>query len=246
MKLLPVTWLESIDSTNSYIKRKLERGDTLPSGTVISARTQTAGRGRNSRIWNQAPGQDIAVSIYLNLSQEPASLLPLPLVIGLATRQTVENLGICANVKWPNDLLVSGRKISGVLMENVPARAPGSHIIIGIGLNVNMPQADSQRIDKPATSLAIELGHQLDMPQVLEQLLGSVEFYLGEFLRDGFTKLRENWLTATADLGAPVAVETPGGRIVGSIASVGKSGELIIKNPAGELVEIWAGDVTRL
>ena len=247
MELLPVKWFDKLDSTNTYLKHALHSPGRPRNGTVIAAKEQTAGRGRNSRIWSQAPGQDIAMSIFMNLDICPMKILPLPLIMGLAVKQILENYGVHARLKWPNDLLVMGHKICGILMETQTAPDKTLDVIVGIGLNVNMTEDQAGQIDKPATSMRIVTGEKFDVTEVLENMVASVNYYVNCWLEKGFEELRKQWLVSTDDIGAPVSVEQVGHpRLVGAIASIGDRGQLVIKNPAGQLQEVWAGDVCRI
>lgn len=238
-----VEWLERVDSTNAELARRALRS-TLDDFTVLVTADQTAGRGRLGRTWSAPPGATIAVSIFL---RPGAGTSWLPLLAGLAMTRAVRGLipdgGARTELKWPNDVLVDGDKISGLLGE---IAADGA--VMGAGLNVAM--TEEQLPVATATSLTLA---GADPDGLAERAL---EAYLGEFERawrsfadahfDVEAGLRGAVSAACGTLGRQVRVELPGGRErYGSAVAIDREGRLVVRNDTEELV-VAAGDVTHV
>lgn len=167
-------WLDSIDSTNSEALRRLPE---LPSGTVLAAREQTAGRGQRGNRWFSEPGRNLTFSIVLKDLPLPASeAVKLNYLASLAVASYLESRGVGAAIKWPNDIYVEGRKICGMLIENTlspEGRLAAS--VLGIGINVN--QLQFSRLAN-ATSLALCTGKAYDVPAELDAFLAVFEALL--------------------------------------------------------------------
>ncbi len=245
MKFGPVIWFDSLGSTNVHLRRMLSEDASLRSGTVIAARQQTEGRGRGERSWVSTAGKDLTFSFFLRAEVEPASLSSLPLVAGLGVAEALEKVGVRGRLKWPNDVLVGGRKICGILSEHTGADSGGSAgAIVGVGVNVNMNEAESARIDAPATSVFIETGRCVEVDYVLELILEGLGSWIERWERGGFAAVRNDWLAASDDVGRAIKVmEVGGGSRSGTFAGVGEMGELLLRDAGGREHRIWAGDV---
>lgn len=163
-------WLDTIDSTNSEALRRLP---DLPSGTVLAAREQTAGRGQRGNTWFSEPGKNLTFSIVLkNLPLAAAQAIRLNFLFSVAVADFLQDRGVEAAIKWPNDIYVGKRKICGMLLENTLCTTGLAASVIGIGLNVN--QTAFPRLAN-ATSVALELDQvqpmEWDLAQTLECLL---------------------------------------------------------------------------
>ncbi|MFH1003141.1 MAG: biotin--[acetyl-CoA-carboxylase] ligase [Chloroflexota bacterium] len=209
-------------------------------GTVILADEQTEGRGRLGRRW-LSPRGNVAFSVVLRPGRAE-----LPSLIMLAALAVVRSLravtGLDGQVKWPNDVLINGRKVCGILTESALKEATVDYAIIGIGLNVNLPAADLAGITPAATSLAVELGRAVPRRDLICRLLLEMEqLYLS--LRGGGS-LYQEWRDNLVTLGKPVRVTV--GRVVyeGVAEDVARDGRLRLRQPDGRMVDITAGDVT--
>ena len=234
-----------IDSTNRAAAALAENG--APHGTVLVAEAQTQGRGRLGRGWLSPPGMNLYVSILLTRSYPPSVLTWLPLVAALAVLQTVRKMtGLAAQLKWPNDVVVSHgegvRKLAGVLVE-----AMNQAVIIGIGMNLNMPiDAFPDDLRSAATSLLIETGRSTDRAEFLAQLLWEAEQLFEEIVANPEVS-RAAYRTACETLGKHVRVELAGsGQVEGAAEGIAADGALQIRMPDGRLLEIRAGDVVHL
>jgi BirA family biotin operon repressor/biotin-[acetyl-CoA-carboxylase] ligase len=207
------------DSTNERAKELAAAG--APHGTLVSADEQTAGRGRQGRMWTAAPGEALLLSLVL---RSPDELVPLRAAVAVA-----ESLPITAQIKWPNDVWVGGKKISGILVEGRPQEG---WAVLGIGLNV-ATRVFPEELSEIATSLALE-GATLSREEVLDALFVSLERQLAADAADVLAAWRER----DALLGAPVAWN--GGR--GKGAGITDAGALRVETDAG-IVELDAGEV---
>lgn len=219
--------LPSAGSTNAVVAERARDGE--PGGLVVVAEQQTAGRGRLDRTWSSPPRAGLTLSVLLR-PELPADRWPwLPLWGGLAVARAVrEQTGVDAVLKWPNDVLVDGRKLAGLLAE-VPCAGA---FVLGIGLNVT-----SRPDELPAggTSLALEGATTTDRDTLLRALLRSLTDVLAEAAPDGYRAL-------CASLGTQVRVELPGGGSVeGLAAAVDDAGRLVVDGTAYS-----AGDVVHL
>jgi BirA family biotin operon repressor/biotin-[acetyl-CoA-carboxylase] ligase len=209
-------------------------------GTVVIADEQTAARGRLARVW-LSPRGNIALSVILH-----PRLSDLPSMIMLASLAVVNSVeaatGLKSQIKWPNDVLVNGRKLCGILIESDLRGSTVSHVVIGIGINVNLRPADFPEILPIATSLSQELGSEVSRLNVLRCLLVEIErLYLA--LSSG-ESLYPEWRDRLVTLGRRVHVKT--GEVVyeGVAESVASDGSLWLRGPDGSLTRIVAGDVT--
>ncbi|MBT3278691.1 MAG: biotin--[acetyl-CoA-carboxylase] ligase [Phycisphaerales bacterium] len=241
LELHPVQWFEELDSTNRHLLGLAERGEG-ESGAVVAARRQTAGRGRLSRQWQSGAGENLTFSVFLDLPIEAEHSMTLPLVVGLAVCESLDEFGIAAEVKWPNDVLVEGRKLCGILCERPPG---GRGVVVGVGLNVNMTSSAAMGIDRPATSMRIETGREFETEAVLARVLARLQSRLGQWALEGFEAVRADWLARAAWIGRDLVVsEGQSNRLGGKFVDIGPRGELILLNPAGERISVLAGDAS--
>jgi BirA family biotin operon repressor/biotin-[acetyl-CoA-carboxylase] ligase len=230
-------------STNADVA-ELARSGALE-GTVRATDHQTAGRGRLTRSWTSPPGVGIAVSVLLRPVAVPRDRWTwVPLLAGLAVTRTLRRAGVEAALKWPNDVLVEGAKIAGILVEVVGAGAPGA-VVVGIGLNVTN-QVDE--LPPGGTSLALAGGDVLDRTAILALLLGELaDAY--EPWRDAAgdsVALRADYLMTCATINREVRVELPGEQnLRGFARTVDLEGRLVVDADDGELV-LGAGDVVHV
>ena len=239
-----VEWFDQLSSTNAHVRERFLSGEAIESGWVAAAREQTAGRGRQGRTWLSAPGRDLCCSIFVATDAELAAIPSLTMAVALAVTDVLNNRGIPADPKWPNDVRVGGKKICGILSEGVErAAAPSTGVIVGIGLNVNMSEDDAATIDQPATSICIETGRRDDVGGVLESLFAPLGYWLGEWDAGGFARLRETWTEKAGPIGAPLTVREGGVTKSGALAGFGEYGELKLRTGAG-IETIWSGDLT--
>ena len=230
-----VFWFETVTSTNDVAKKMAQQN--AASGTVIIAGEQTAGKGRLGRTWS-SPRGTLALSVILR--PDISMLHKLIMVASLAISHSIKKVtGLDAQIKWPNDVLINGKKISGILIENGWRGNVLDYAVIGIGVNVNFRPDDYSDIKETATSLSNESGNDISILTIARQLLVELDrLYLsGDSV---FEEWRRNLIT----LGKEVRV-TSGGMVNAGIAeTVDRDGRLILRQANGSLLKISAGDVT--
>jgi BirA family biotin operon repressor/biotin-[acetyl-CoA-carboxylase] ligase len=184
--------LGETDSTNSRAMEMAENG--APHGTVVVADSQTGGRGRLGRRWISPPGRNLYVSLLLRPDVPPAGATHLSLVAGVALADALEGMGVPGGLKWPNDLFLGDRKAAGILAEMASDPDRVRHVVIGVGINVNMgPEDFPPEISGRATSLRIRSGRAFPRAEVLARFLDAFAGRYGEFLAGGFAALRDGW-----------------------------------------------------
>ena len=228
----------SVTSTMEVAKREARQG--AAGGTVILADEQTAGKGRLKRVW-LSPRGSIALSIILYPSLASLSSLIMP--AALAVVHSIEAAtGLKSQIKWPNDILINGRKVCGILIESDIQGDTVNYTIVGIGINVNLRLADFPEIQPIATSLSDELGRDVERLSVICCLLVEIErLYLA--LSAGGS-IYEEWRDSLVTLGRRVRVKTGQTMYEGVAESVASDGSLLLRGLDGNLTKIVAGDVT--
>ena len=239
--------LETTDSTNRVADDLAREG--APHGTVVVAEHQTAGRGRLGRRFHSPPHQNLYLSLVLrpaiSISQAPTIILGAGLAVAKAV---AEALGAPERVeiKWPNDVLVDGLKISGILMEMSAEATQVGYLVLGIGVNLNVsPDTFPEEFRARATSLAAASGAPIDRVNFTRRLFVTLEGVLERHAEAGFEGLRADFERFYRMRGRPIEVSDPGGSSrVGTAGRVGSDGTLELQLPGGGLDRIVAGDVT--
>ena len=236
----PVHLYQHIGSTQDEARRQARAG--APEGLLIVAEEQTAGRGRAGRRWVTAPGTALAFSLVLRPPATAARGSALSMLAGLAVCEAVEQLcGLPAMLKWPNDILVGGRKAGGILVEAAATADALEYALLGIGLNVaSAPPADA--VDFPATSLEAEAGRPLDRLALLRAILERLEAHY-PLLAEGGAHLHGQWAARLAWLGESVVAHTSGGDFAGRAEGTDADGALVVRLDSGAAVRVVAGDV---
>ena len=239
----PFHYRSEITSTNTLARELAERG--AAEGEIVLAEAQTMGRGRLRRRWESPPFENLYLSVILRpkLAPRHAPQITLAAAVGLA--QTVRFfLPEPPEIKWPNDILVRGRKLAGILTEAACDAERIHHVILGIGLNVNyrregMPEELRDR----ATSLAEIAGHRLSRESVLARLIQDLDRCYGELEDAGFGSLRPHWERYFGWRGRTVRVAHSGRTVVGRALGIDPEGGLIVEDDLGQRHTIVAGDV---
>ncbi|MFE2008454.1 bifunctional biotin--[acetyl-CoA-carboxylase] ligase/biotin operon repressor BirA [Pseudomonas guariconensis] len=217
-------WIhETIDSTNAEALRLIARGESAP--FLVLAEQQTAGRGRRGRQWVSPFAENLYYSLVLRVEGGMRQLEGLSLVVGLAVMRTLQVFGLdAAGLKWPNDVLVGERKIAGILLELVGDPADVCHVVLGIGINVNMQSND--RVDQQWTSMKREVGGSIDRNRLVAQLNQQLQHELARHRRYGFAAFQEEWEQANLWLGRTVSLIAGSNRIDGVMLGVDGLGAL--------------------
>ncbi len=233
---------ESIDSTNEYL-RSIRQPKAIH---FCLAEQQTAGRGRLGRTWHSPFGKNVYLSCLYPFQKDISELAGLSLVVSLAILSTLKEFGIYEDtqVKWPNDILCRGKKISGTLI-GVQAESHGaSHAIIGIGINTNMLLDESGQISQLWTSMRYVTGDYLDRNLVCAALINQLQMYLQRFEQEGFTAFMQEWVAAEGMHGKQVAVKTVGETVTGEAVGINPQGHLLLKLADGKVRAFSSGDTS--
>lgn len=217
---------DSIDSTNAEALRAIDRGVAAP--FIVLAERQTAGRGRRGRKWESPFAENIYYSLVLRIEGGMRQLEGLSLVVGLAVMEALKELGVSgAGLKWPNDVLVGHKKIAGILLELVGDPADVCHVVLGIGINVNMQNA--VEVDQQWTSVRLESGSPVDRNQLVACLGRVLQVYLDRHRDSGFSELRGEWERNHLWQGRAVSLIAGVNKIDGVVMGIDPHGALRLK-----------------
>ncbi len=235
----------TLSSTNETLKEMAEAG--APEGTVVIAEEQTRGKGRLGRSWSSPRGRGIWFSTLLKPSVSPRETPVFTLLAAVAVMRALHAAlpRLAAGIKWPNDILIQGRKACGILTE-LKAEADRLHyLVIGIGLNVNQEAADfPPGLEGVATSLYLECGEVLKRLPLAVSMLQSLDDLYGAYRTAGFGPLLEEWKAKNITLGRRVNVSLPAGHLAGTAVEISAEGALIIQTEDGKSRHVHAGEVT--
>ena len=236
-----VHFARETDSTNLWIKRLAKEGAS--EGTLALAECQSAGRGRLGRSWEVPEGTSVMMSILLRPKFEPQYAPTLTLVMGMAVAKAVKNLGFDVSIKWPNDVVVSHKKICGILTEMGVRDGKIDYAVIGVGINVNIKEFPEEMADK-ATSLYLESGREFDRSQIPGLVMEAFEKYYEKFAATcDLSGLKEEYESILANYNQPVRVlaKEP---YEGVARGITDGGELLVEKTDGTIVAVSAGEVS--
>ena len=236
-----VHFARETDSTNLWIKRLAKEGAS--EGTLALAEFQSAGRGRLGRSWEVPEGTSVMMSILLRPKFEPQYAPTLTLVMGMAVAKAVKSLGFDVSIKWPNDVVVSHKKICGILTEMGVRDGKIDYAVIGVGINVNIKEFPEEMADK-ATSLYLESGREFDRSQIPGLVMEAFEEYYEKFAATcDLSGLKEEYESILANYNQPVRVlaKEP---YEGVAKGITDGGELLVEKTDGTIVAVSAGEVS--
>ena len=236
-----VHFAREIDSTNLWIKRLAKEGAS--EGTLALAEFQSAGRGRLGRSWEVPEGTSVMMSILLRPKFEPQYAPMLTLVMGMAVAKAVKKFGFDVSIKWPNDVVVSHKKICGILTEMGVRDGKIDYAVIGVGINVNIREFPEEMADK-ATSLYLEGGREFDRSQIPGLVMEAFEEYYEKFAATcDLSGLKEEYESILANYNQPVRVlaKEP---YEGVARGITDGGELLVEKTDGTIVAVSAGEVS--
>ena len=236
-----VHFARDTDSTNLWIKRLAKEG--APEGTLALAEIQSAGRGRLGRSWEVPEGTSVMMSILLRPKFEPQYAPMLTLVMGMAVAKAVKKFGFDVSIKWPNDVVVSHKKICGILTEMGVRDGKIDYAVIGVGINVNIKEFPEEMADK-ATSLYLESGKEFDRSQIPGLVMEAFEKYYEKFAATcDLSGLKEEYESILANYNQPVRVlaKEP---YEGVARGITDGGELLVEKTDGTIVAVSAGEVS--
>lgn len=236
--------LPVVDSTNDYLKAMTE----APEWTCAMADQQTAGRGRHAHPWHSAPGEGLYLSILLRPPAAHKGIPLLSLMTAIVVAETLIELGVAGvDIKWPNDVLVNERKISGILVESAGfSIADSLRVIVGVGVNLNHT-AFPEHLRDIATSYRIERGSTIEIDEFRDRLLDRFARWYERWREDEEPALLDRWrsLSSYAE-GKEVLVVLNGDKLTGVTAGINDDGALLVRTDNGQVRAILAGEVMKL
>ena len=236
----PVSIHESLDSTNAQALREIAGG--LPAPFIILAEQQSAGRGRRGRKWVSPFAENIYYSLVLRMDGGMRQLEGLSLVVGLAVLGALRDFGdFDAGLKWPNDILVGNKKIAGILLELVGDPADVCHVVIGIGINVNMMVASD--VDQAWTSVRLETGRAINRNALIVALGRSLEIYLSRHEALSFAAIQAEWELNHLWQGREVSLIAGTHHVDGTVIGIDQQGALRL-NVAGQEKTFSGGELS--
>jgi len=236
-----ILFFEKLDSTNTYSKLNL---DSLSDKTVVSTKVQTAGHGRFERSWVDLGTENIYMSIVLKPSDKFSETYSnLTQYLSIVLSEQLEELGLSPQIKWPNDVLLNGKKVCGILAEAVFKGEKLRGIILGIGVNLNVKAELLSQIDRPATSVNLELGQDVDKPEFMDKLLS--RFFAGydDFLKNGFVSIRDEYEKRASFLDQDLNIAIFNRVQSGFCCGVTKDGALVLVDSEDKVHLINMGEI---
>jgi BirA family biotin operon repressor/biotin-[acetyl-CoA-carboxylase] ligase len=238
----PVHHFVSLPSTNDAAKELARRG--APEGTVCLAETQTAGRGRLGRQWESPLNTGIYLSLILRPPLPPLELPKLTLIAAVAVVEAIHQAcGVATGIKWPNDIIFAGKKLGGILTEMETESDAMSHVVLGVGLNVN-----TAAFPEPLQEIAISLasaGQTYSRTAIVRAFLMALDRLYGRFLRQEFPAILEQWRQHAVMLGKMVTIRQGPATITGVATDVALDGALLLVRPDGSTVRVLSGEIQK-
>ncbi len=236
---------QSVDSTNDLAMSLAAKGEITP-GTVLIADRQTRGKGRLGRTWESPAGANIYISLVIRPELEPRDTTMLTIISAVAGALALQrSCSLPVTIKWPNDLILAGKKLGGILTEvrSDPDRVAVA--VVGIGINVNMQRRSlPESVRDIATSVRIETGSDFPRNEIIIQLLREFELWFSILKKEGKKPLLDAWRSHSSTLGRRVSVNMPDVSYTGIAEDIDDSGMLILKMRSGKRVTISSGDIS--
>lgn len=241
-RLARIDLLPEVDSTNSFLKRLALQG--AASGSACLAEWQREGRGRMGRHWVSPFGSNLYLSLLWRFAAGPTVLAGLSLAMGVALARVLRNeVGNGLGLKWPNDLQWHGRKLAGILVEIAGESAGPSHAVIGIGINVRMPESAAETIEQPWIDLARIAKRPPARNALAGRVLGELLVALEAFERQGLAAFLDDWRELDVTAGRVVQLHLPGSTVDGESRGIDETGALMIQ-VGSELRRFASGEIS--
>ena len=236
---------DEVGSTNDVLRELI--GDGLAAdGTVVVSDSQTAGRGRLGREWVSPAGRNLYLSALFCPEILPQKSSVFTFLASCALVEVFSGYEIDATIKWPNDILVDGKKISGVLTELGTSDGSVDYLVIGIGVNLNLPEEfiyrEMEDISEKITSLSMLLGEEISRERFCAELIAALDRLYGEFRRRGTQAIVDTWIERWGFLGKEISVDVSGEVISGVVERVDGNGFLYLRTGEGDLRRVVTGD----
>ena len=237
---------DEVGSTNDVL-RELMRDGLAADGTVVISDLQTAGRGRLGRKWVSPGGINLYLSALFRPEVSPKRSSVFTFLASCALVEVFSGYGVDAGIKWPNDILVGGKKISGVLTELGTSGGAVDYLVIGIGVNLNLSEEFIRRemedISEKTTSLSVLLGEDVSRERFCAELINALDRFYGEFRRRGTGAIVDRWIGMWGFLGKEVSVDVSGEDVSGVAERVDANGFLYLRTDEGGLRKVITGDM---
>ncbi|RRS06732.1 bifunctional biotin--[acetyl-CoA-carboxylase] ligase/biotin operon repressor BirA [Pseudoalteromonas sp. J010] len=239
----PIEYHAIVDSTNSELMRRLQSDLNMASGHVLVAEMQQAGRGRRGRTWQSPFGANLYYSYYWMFDAGMQAAMGLSIAVGLAVYDALKVLyGINVELKWPNDIYLNQHKLAGILVELEGQVEGPCHLVIGIGLNICMPESASKHIDQAWTDLQTHIG-LIDKNQLVVQLTHSLSERLVQYKESGLKEMVSQWNRLNAFKGELVTLSTGQRQWCGICEGIDTQGGILLRQD-GELKAFYGGEVS--
>jgi BirA family transcriptional regulator, biotin operon repressor / biotin---[acetyl-CoA-carboxylase] ligase len=235
-----------VDSTQNIAHSLVRQGAI--EGTLVLAEQQNAGRGRMGRNWFSPKGKGVWMSLILKPTISMQFTPQLTLLAAVALCRAIQaHIPHQVGIKWPNDLLINGRKISGILLESSAEDERLNYVIAGIGISVNLsPEDYPDELRLKSTSLYIEKGQLVEREQLICDILLQLEVMLELYAQQGFAPIRSLWEALTISLHKPIRIQTAKGWVEGVANAIDEMGALRVTLPDGEIIKLYSGDIELL
>lgn len=234
---------DEIDSTNIRAKQLAKEG--APHGTLVVADRQCAGKGRRGRSWESPKGCGIYMSVLLRPEFAPDKASMLTLVMAYSVQKALKNFtGLEMQIKWPNDLVIHGKKVVGILTEMSVENGGIEDVVIGVGINVNMETFPEELLDK-ATSLYLECGHRVERRPIVEEIMKQFQQDYDDFLvTEDLSWLRERYNACLVNCGQEVVIHEEKTPYRAQALGINDVGELLVRLEDGTVQAVYAGEVS--
>jgi len=234
---------DEVPSTNDIALDLARRG--AKEGTVVVAERQTSGRGRLGRNWFSPNSKGIWTSIIFYPGFKPVELCQMNLILGVAIAEAIrKETALKVELKWPNDIIVSKKKVGGILIEMSAEMDKVRNLIAGIGINVNLSEKDfPSHLRESASSLSIEKENDIDRLSLFREILLQIDTYYLLFKKGRFGPIKEKWLSYNETLGRYVKVEGISDTIYGQAMDIDNDGALVVRLENGILKKVMSGDI---
>lgn len=238
-----VVYFDEIDSTNIYAKKAAEEPNA--EGVLIVADMQIAGKGRRGRTWDSQVGTGIWMTLILKPDVPPENASMVTIIAGLGVASAInKELGLESLIKWPNDIVVHGKKVCGILAEMSTEMDYINHIVVGIGINANTEEFPEE-IKEKATSLAIEKGNKIVRAELIACIMKEFEKYYQVFLdTNDLQNLIEEYNSYLVNYNKEVVIQNGSEKLEAMAYGINKKGELLVRTKEGEEKTIMAGEVS--
>ena len=238
-----IIYFESLDSTNTKVRELAHQG--AKEGTVVVAEKQTAGKGRRARNWESPAGTNIYMSVLLRPQIEANKASMLTLVMAYSIGKVLKERGYeTMQIKWPNDLVLSGKKACGILTEAELKGQEIDHVIVGVGINVNEKEFPEELLDK-ATSLYLEKGIKENREILVEDVLNTFAVDYEKFLKEeNLSLIKDEYNQILVNYHREVRVLDPGNEYTAFAHGINDMGELLVEKADGSMEAVYAGEVS--